>query len=765
MSTVLRSVEALHLTVSDIVTGLTLVRAVQKKEEIENNSQLLALQYGRVHPGASDPCPSTPETDLAHFVAPLYLAANQGQFVKTSVSSSIPSLLHGQGSRIKTFHFQMTPSSIPIDMCNQVKSSPGKKEIVDIWHFGKFSLAPYGWMLYMFSNLGTGLCKLCATCTYHRMCETRLEPSSVNSEVPPVSDRCCEYHPNSSGDCCGCNTTATRLQVEQLFRSDLIYVSWKSEWYKPALSVFYDRVKESLVIALRGTLSLDDCITDAVAIPVCANESEGLQRYAHFCATYKHRSGYAPEDADILESLNPKEAARMRVEGAKGRFEEQDSYYMDNRCNVDDWYIHAGILRSSERIAKELCDAGVFVENPDTSSHEKYLLGPAIRDDMKAKICRNMFDAGESKEPEETQFDHRKARIVIVGHSLGAGVSTGLAPLLAPSFPSLKTFAFSAPGATVSPSFSLALRPFVTTIILGKDLIPRAGFPNLRRLFYRMLLAYSSAKLSKPKLLSYGCQSCFSAICCNRRFGAENGIHVRVLEAIQHDLPIALGVDAPDDSVPDSFDETTVEPLKVGESDLSMGRSTGTEPLNGFQNFESLLKIVLRAEKHRLKISHERQLQQQNNRRKGSSRLRSAVSDRGDRAREAKSSARKESYRHNKHASFESTATIAEELWQPDDADRIMWVGGRIIHFTKLRTWSRNPLDPRCCSGRFTEYVGSWAHPADFGEILVSNLMIKDHMPDALVNVLNSVMESAEMVRDVTTSRGEPGSAVPEGFV
>eukprot|EP01138_Halocafeteria_seosinensis_P008044 gb/GECG01008220.1/.p1 GENE.gb/GECG01008220.1/~~gb/GECG01008220.1/.p1 ORF type:complete len:1009 (+),score=93.70 gb/GECG01008220.1/:1-3027(+) len=760
MSVVLRSVEALHLTVSDIVTGLMLLRVIQKRDEIECNAHLLALQYGEDSEAASKPYPSTPETDIALHVTPIYTSFTSSQG-KTGEAKDLGGALRGIGSRINAFHFQMNPSSIPIDLCSRVEDSTGRREILELWHYGKFALAPYGWMLYLFSNLGTGMCKLCTGCVYERTCETKLK----NGDAPRVQrqeDTCCRSHPNAHEDCCGCNTAAARLQVEQNFRSDLLYVSWRSKWYKPAVAVFYDRVKESLVIAIRGTLSLDDCITDAVAIPVCANESRGLQEYARYCFGRSHQDGYAEEDLHAAKALARSPSGQERMESAEKRFQEQDSYYIDSRCDVDDWYVHGGILRSARAILAELCHVGILTENTSNHPEQRYSLGPLIPENVKTSICRSTTGTGESKDPDDAIFDEEKARIAIVGHSLGAGVSTVLTPFLAPSFPSLKCYAYSAPGATVSPSFSVALRPFVTTVVLGKDMVPRLGFPNLRRLFYKMLVAYSSADLSKGSLIRYGCQSCWSSVFCGRRSRqTENSTHSRILNAMRQSLINPMDPNDGQISSTDSLTNSYVpgSSINVEDTSLSIGGTSASEPLNDFKDFAAHVKTVLRAERHRLRISQEKQLSRRNSRKRNTVN-RSVVSESAKHAARGKGGQKPKRKGSQKAGSFESVAAMADELWQPDDADRIMWVGGKVIHLSKLRTWSRHPLQGKglstCLSKKFTEFIGSWSHPADFGDVYVSNLMVKDHLPDNLVDTLNSMVDTAELVNEQLRERNLP---------
>ncbi|KAK2100363.1 hypothetical protein P7K49_021711 [Saguinus oedipus] len=65
--------------------------------------------------------------------------------------------------------------------------------------------------------------------------------------------------------------------------------------------------------------------------------------------------------------------------------------------------------------------------------------------------------------------------LIVVGHSLGAGTAAILSFLLRPQYPTLKCFAYSPPGGLLSEDAMEYSKEFVTAVVLGKDLVPRAG--------------------------------------------------------------------------------------------------------------------------------------------------------------------------------------------------------------------------------------------------------------------------------------------------
>lgn len=87
--------------------------------------------------------------------------------------------------------------------------------------------------------------------------------------------------------------------------------------------------------------------------------------------------------------------------------------------------------------------------------------------------------------------------LVIVGHSLGAGTAAILSFLLRPQYPSLQCYSYSPPGGLLSEDAMEYSKDFVTSVVLGKDLVPRIGLSQLEG-FRRHLLEVLQ-KSEKPK--------------------------------------------------------------------------------------------------------------------------------------------------------------------------------------------------------------------------------------------------------------------------
>ncbi|KAG7483434.1 sn1-specific diacylglycerol lipase alpha isoform X1 [Solea senegalensis] len=87
--------------------------------------------------------------------------------------------------------------------------------------------------------------------------------------------------------------------------------------------------------------------------------------------------------------------------------------------------------------------------------------------------------------------------LVIVGHSLGAGTAAILSFLLRPQYPTLHCYSYSPPGGLLSEDAMEYSKEFVTSVVLGKDLVPRLGLSQLEG-FRRHLLEVLQ-RSNKPK--------------------------------------------------------------------------------------------------------------------------------------------------------------------------------------------------------------------------------------------------------------------------
>lgn len=106
-------------------------------------------------------------------------------------------------------------------------------------HCMQFAAAAYGWPLYVYSNPLTGACKLSGDCCKSRAAEYEIV----------------------GGDNLGCHFSSILLSTGLQYR-DFIYVSFHNQIFEIPFFVALDHKREAVLVAIRGTLSLRDVLTD-----------------------------------------------------------------------------------------------------------------------------------------------------------------------------------------------------------------------------------------------------------------------------------------------------------------------------------------------------------------------------------------------------------------------------------------------------------------------------------------------------------------------
>lgn len=210
----------------------------------------------------------------------------------------------------------------------------------------------------------------------------------------------------------GCNEIAL-LKQAGIDSNKLRYANFKQGYEESPYAITVDDEWKSIVITIRGTLSLDDAVADLAIRPVLID-------------LWAERCGF---------------------EEARGEF-----------C-------HNGCLHIAAYIYRDLDEQG---------------------------ILRNLLLGDNS---ECTGYTLR-----VVGHSLGAGVAAVLATFLRPCYPSLRCLAFSPPGCVFSRRLANKCKDYVTSYVLGDDVVPRLGLSSVENLRHELL--YCLAKIKVPKYIA-----------------------------------------------------------------------------------------------------------------------------------------------------------------------------------------------------------------------------------------------------------------------
>lgn len=127
--------------------------------------------------------------------------------------------------------------------------------VAEATHYSKFALAPYGWPLYVWAHPRCGACDLCCACGIrhplkHRPCFSRCSTCGGREGAQDALD------------------VAALVRFANLDEDDILHVSFENG-VLGALPYFIarDSKTQSIVLSVRGTLSVADCITDLLYEP------------------------------------------------------------------------------------------------------------------------------------------------------------------------------------------------------------------------------------------------------------------------------------------------------------------------------------------------------------------------------------------------------------------------------------------------------------------------------------------------------------------
>ncbi|XP_051017042.1 diacylglycerol lipase-beta [Acomys russatus] len=154
-------------------------------------------------------------------------------------------LLYQQQDSISS---SLEPQEVVTQLPGRPQEADLDAEVENCQHFMRFAAAAYGWPLYIYRNPFTGLCSIGGDCC--RVTETELDAVE--------------------GDQHNCHF-ASILKTTGLQYRDFIHISFHDKVYELPFIVVLDHRKEAVVVAVRGTMSLQDILTDLSA------ESENLE--------------------------------------------------------------------------------------------------------------------------------------------------------------------------------------------------------------------------------------------------------------------------------------------------------------------------------------------------------------------------------------------------------------------------------------------------------------------------------------------------------
>lgn len=315
---------------------------------------------------------------------------------------------------------------------NLDKLNPRHRELcADLFRGSQYAFAIYTHLLYLYAKPVTGLCKMCHACHAHNACEDteplmRTAPQQGTADIemghPPRVDTV-----KVGDNCCAMNQAAVKAVLADMDDAEVVFSSYENTTERKPYSIFLDHKKQQVVVAVRGTLSLEDCLTDAIC------------------------------DADELT-----------LAGDRWGF---DGHGM---------WAHSGFLRTAMRMREEIDRKGVLAST----------LGPGV-------FTHDARAAGAARGG--AIYEHYS--LLVVGHSLGAGVAFLLALLLRPQYPTLRCYGYGTPGSLADEKLSKASAAWMTSVVLDDDLISRLGVGSLNHLRDQVLDCIVRARVNKTQIM------------------------------------------------------------------------------------------------------------------------------------------------------------------------------------------------------------------------------------------------------------------------
>eukprot|EP01063_Lacrimia_lanifica_P003225 TRINITY_DN11711_c0_g1_i1.p1 TRINITY_DN11711_c0_g1~~TRINITY_DN11711_c0_g1_i1.p1 ORF type:complete len:752 (+),score=244.17 TRINITY_DN11711_c0_g1_i1:254-2257(+) len=166
-----------------------------------------------------------------------------------------------------------------------------EQDLATLHTFSKYFMAAYGWPMHVLDNPCSCACSQAAA---------RCRGFGKDWREKVSGDYCC---------CCACHTSAFFAQCD-LDPECLLWVSWESRYSLPAFYLAVDHGLRAVVVGVRGTMNLDDVLTDGCANPLPFGE--------HLCEGGAAHGGMAKAAWQIAAALEAKCGLRRVLEQNDG---------------------------------------------------------------------------------------------------------------------------------------------------------------------------------------------------------------------------------------------------------------------------------------------------------------------------------------------------------------------------------------------------------------------------------------------------------------
>lgn len=295
--------------------------------------------------------------------------------------------------------------------------------------------------------------------------------------------------------------------------------------------VCLDRPRRAVVVAVRGTVSLQDAITDIVVNPepiddwvppdvrtkITERAQKDAERAAAECGGGGEAAGCGDSGgknsnasclahAGISRSAEAVLAAIDKLGILPALLEGDVSALQAFHGSLDAAGRRALRKAGSRALVRAASSGGAAkaaaaaVPAPSSSSIDPTTKKPSREDDSDSDD-EDLESGSAAATAASSLPDTTGWRLVVTGHSLGAGCASLLALALKRRSPSLRAWCFSPPGCMVNAPLLAYTRSFVTSVVAGKDCVPRSGTLALNRLVDEMVVSLARCRAPKLKVL------------------------------------------------------------------------------------------------------------------------------------------------------------------------------------------------------------------------------------------------------------------------
>jgi sn1-specific diacylglycerol lipase len=151
---------------------------------------------------------------------------------------------------------------------SRLNAQPASEEVLPNWmnineacYFVKYAVATYSWPYYIYMHNLRGLSHLCCNTSMCFCFPTVASVSASSREANSGFDTILAIEANTNADR---HMKAFKF-LAKIEENDMIYANFNNELFLVPFCVLVDHFKKSVVITIRGTLSMRDVITDVTA--------------------------------------------------------------------------------------------------------------------------------------------------------------------------------------------------------------------------------------------------------------------------------------------------------------------------------------------------------------------------------------------------------------------------------------------------------------------------------------------------------------------